>query len=115
MTERPAPSRGKAVLVVMMDIDPSLEDEFNRWLNEEHVPERLSITGFISARRFRAVDGTPKYLALYELESADVFTSAEYLHRVNDTPTEWTRRMRQHYKIFARNVFVEIFHQDAER
>ena len=40
--------QGKGLLLVMMDIDPEYEGEFNRWYNEEHVPERLSVPGFLS-------------------------------------------------------------------
>ena len=36
---------GGTVLVVMMDVDPAHEDEFNRWYNDEHLPERLEIPG----------------------------------------------------------------------
>ena len=34
---------GGTILVVMMDVDPAHEDEFNRWYNDEHLPERLEI------------------------------------------------------------------------
>ena len=36
-------------------IAPEREAEFNRWYNEEHVPERLAIPGFRKARRFKAI------------------------------------------------------------
>ena len=44
---------GGTILVVMMDVDPAHEDEFNRWYNDEHLPERLEIPGYVSARRFK--------------------------------------------------------------
>ena len=44
---------GGTILVVMMEVDPEHEDEFNRWYNEEHLLERLEIPGYISARRFK--------------------------------------------------------------
>ena len=47
--------------------------------------------GFLSAARYEAVKGSPKHLACYELESAQVLDSAAY-RRVRDNPTEWTRR-----------------------
>ena len=33
------------ILVVMMEVDPRHEDDFNRWYNEEHLRERLGIPG----------------------------------------------------------------------
>ena len=99
---------GKALLLVMMDIDPEHEEDFNRWYEEEHVPERLSVPGFISGRRFRAVEGAPRYLALYELENADVVKSPEYLEKLKATPSEWTLRMRPRFRNMVRNVYVQI-------
>lgn len=31
--------QGRALLLVMMDVDPEHEAEFNRWYEEEHVPD----------------------------------------------------------------------------
>ena len=53
--------------MVYTDVGPEHEDEFNRWYDEEHIPERLSIPGVLSAARYAAVQGGPKYLACYEL------------------------------------------------
>lgn len=69
---------GAGLLLIMMEVEPEYEEEFNRWYWEEHVPERLTVPGFISARRFLAVEGEPKYLALYEVESAEVLQSDDY-------------------------------------
>jgi hypothetical protein len=70
------------LLLFMTDIDPALEVEFNRWYEEEHLGERMAIPGFITARRFQAIEGSPKYLAIYDLESPDVLQSAPYRHIV---------------------------------
>ena len=106
------PAKGKGLLLVMMDIDPEHEEEFNRWYNEEHVPERLSIPGFISGRRFRAVEGSPKYLALYELESPEVLNTQAYRHWLGEGRTEWTKRMSPRFKNFVRNVYVQIYPEE---
>jgi hypothetical protein len=60
------------------------EEEFNRWY-DAHLPEILSIPGFVSARRFRlesvvedATAPTPfRYLALYEIEGDPETVMAE--------------------------------------
>src|SRR5437763_10902424 len=68
----------RAVLVAMMN-PPVDEDAFNAWYDEEHVPLRLAVPGFLSGRRYRAAepDG-PRYLALYDLESLQVLGTDAY-------------------------------------
>lgn len=99
---------GRALLLVMMDVDPDHEADFNRWYEEEHIPERMAIPGFLSARRFEAVEGGPKYLALYELESVDVLESESYRYWYGEGRTEWTRRILERARNYLRNVYIEI-------
>ncbi len=107
-------TRGNGLLLVMMDIDPEHEEDFNRWYAQEHVPERLAIPGFISARRFRAVEGAPKYLALYEIESPAVLDSDSYRYWYGEGRTEWTKRILARVSNFVRNVYVEIAHDGSD-
>lgn len=100
------PEKSRALLVVTIEIDPAHEDEFNRWYDEEHFPERIQCPGFLTARRFKNADSTPKYLAIYDLESPAVLDSPEY--RALLQPSEWTQRMRKHYRNFVREVYVDI-------
>ncbi len=55
------------------------EEKWNAWYNTHHVANRLNIPGFISVRRYIAIDGEPKYITLYEIENIDVLTSEPYL------------------------------------
>jgi hypothetical protein len=57
------------------------EDEYNRWYDQQHVPDVVAIPGFVSAQRFvknelplyRMVDlQVPKYLVLYKIVTDDV-------------------------------------------
>lgn len=105
---------GRALLLVMMDVDPEHEAEFNRWYEREHIPERMAIPGFLSARRYRAIEGEPKYLALYELESPDVLDSEAYRYWYGEGRTEWTRRILAEARNFVRNVYVEIHPEQDE-
>ncbi len=102
MTEK----KRRGLLLVMIDIDPEHEEEFNRWYKEEHFPERIHCPGFLTGRRFVAVEGKPKYLAIYDLESPEVLQSEAYKKIYG--PSEWTKRMRPHFKNNVRNVYVEI-------
>jgi hypothetical protein len=98
----------QGLLLFMTDIDPALEDEFNRWYEEEHLPERQTMPGFLSARRFRAVEGGPKYLALYDLESPAVLQSAPYLRISDANKSPWTRRMESMFTNARRNVYIAM-------
>ncbi len=103
---RPGHTSRRGLLLVMIDVDPAHEEEFNRWYNEEHLPERAACPGFLSGRRFVALQGGPKYLALYDLESPAVLESPEY--RKIYPPSEWTQRVSKHFLRAVRNVYVEI-------
>ena len=63
------------LLVTRVDIAPVVETEWNRWYDEIHVPEILKVPGFLTARRYRAIEGAPKYMALYEMEDVQAFYS----------------------------------------
>ena len=87
-----AAKKGRGLLMVYTDVAPEHEDEFNRWYNEEHIPERLSIPGVLNAARYSAVQGGPKYLACYELAAPETWHSDAWQHWLKK-PTEWSRRM----------------------
>lgn len=83
------------LLVTMTEPPPEMEEEFNAWYDTEHLPERLAIPGFRSARRWVARDLTPgegKYLATYDLESRGVLDTPEYLAHVGDHLSPWSKR-----------------------
>jgi hypothetical protein len=92
------------LLLTITEPPPDMEEEFNAWYDEEHLPERLAIPGFVSARRWVLADGAPgdgKYLATYELESPAVLQSAAYLEKFNNQ-TPWSRRCLGKTVVFRR-------------
>ena len=93
----------RGLLLTMTEPPPAMEEEFNAWYDTEHLPERLAITGFRSARRWVAevAPGEGKYLATYELDSAAVLSSPEYLARF-ERATPWTRRCLGKAVVFRR-------------
>lgn len=96
--------RGAAVLAIWNDIDDGLEREFEQWHMAEHMAERLSTPGFHVGRRFgnQGLD-SHRFFTLYEGESLDTFSSAEYIRRL-DTPTPDGLRFQPHYRNFVRTV-----------
>jgi hypothetical protein len=106
-----AMTRGTGLLMVWTDIDAEHEAEFNRWYDEEHLPRLLQVPGFLSAGRYCAVKGGPKYLAIYELEDHNVLRSAAYLDAVKYQPSPrrsaaGTSRIGRN---FLRNAYRQIF------
>jgi hypothetical protein len=101
--------RGSGLLMVWCDVPADKEPEFNRWYNEEHIAERLSIPGFLSAARYEAVKGGPKHLAVYELENAAVMESEAY-KKVSNNPTPWTKKTGPQAvaSTFIRNIYSMI-------
>jgi hypothetical protein len=92
-----APAGAAALLVATMNVDPAAEHEFNEWYNSEHLPQLAAVPGVLCARRFRAADTASerRYLALYHLTGTDVSRSAAWTTAAD---TEWTRRMRPHFR-----------------
>lgn len=99
--------RGSALLVVLIDIEPEWEDEFNRWYEHEHLPERVGLPGFLSARRFVASLGGPKYLAIYELEDESALASEVYT-QLMALPSEWNVQVSAHFTTRIRAVYRDI-------
>lgn len=106
----PSQHIGGTILVVMMEVDPEHEEEFNRWYNEEHLPERLEIPGYISARRFKLEEGKGvlKYLCIWELEDASPLQSEEYKAQ-QLRPSELRDRVHDHIKERIRGLYKQIY------
>ena len=105
-----AKKKGTGLLMVWADVPADKEEDFNRWYNEEHLAERVSIPGVLSAARYEVTSSGPKHLACYELESPQVLESPEY-KRFHESPTEWTRRAAPGVigTIYIRNVYELIY------
>lgn len=61
------------MLSVRATVEPGRETEFNRWYDNEHVPDAVRmLPGCIGAARYKVVlgDGSHQYMALYAFESA---------------------------------------------
>jgi len=105
------------LLAVGHDVPPNREEEFNAWYDTEHPPAMNRVPGFITARRFMAVETqwasrtgrtamSPKYVALYDLESEKILQSEAFLKEVN---SPWSSSVRSWYnrcfRIVARRIY----------
>lgn len=88
-------------MLLSFDVVPEAIAEHDEWHTHEHLPERLSIPGFLRGTRWVAIQGAPRYLVLYEVQDLDTLASDAYLTRLNH-PTPWTSKMMPHYRRMRR-------------
>ena len=98
------------VYVVQMDIPQHLEAEFNRIYDEDHVPTILKVPGVRSCKRYRlensTVPGMPRYLAIYETDSAEVINGPAWQEASDLGP--WKPKIRPHTTNRQHSVFRRI-------
>ncbi len=83
---------GSGALVLNFDVEPAAIAEHDQWHTQEHMPERLSIPGFLRGTRWIAEAASPRYLVIYEVRDVGVLTGTDYLQRLNN-PSPWTTRI----------------------
>lgn len=108
----PSPDEAKGLLVVGLEPEQGYEEEYNAWYNDEHIPALIKVPGVLRARRFRAVEGAPRYLAVYELTAPEVRNSPAFVEAA-DTP--WTKRMREHCNRAITAVYQPLAVPAAQR
>jgi hypothetical protein len=94
-----------AVNLMRSAVASSDEPEFNRWYAEEHLPQLAAVPGVILARRFRAVQGGPRYMARYDLLGPEVLQTEAWEHAAE---TPWTHRVRKTYTERWLTVYAPI-------
>ncbi len=103
------PVSTKYVFIVSMDVTPEKEALFNEVYDSEHVPNLLKVPGVRSVTRLRTEpasfsiggqtkpltgDGAPRYVAIYEIDSPDVLTSAAWAETAE--LGRWPTEVRPH-------------------
>ena len=108
--ENPLIHVGNTVLVVTMDVDEADESEFNEWYNEQHLPERMAIPGYVSARRFKLENGNNalKYLCIWEMVDGSPLQSEMYKEQ-NAHPTELYLRVNKTIKLRTRGLYHQVY------
>ena len=102
----------RVVLVVLSNCtDPAREKEFNDWYNEIHLPDVLETPGIISAIRYEnnhRRPGEPRYLALYEFNTADTRQVVRDL-REHFQKKASQGRMIDCIEVVLANTFIKTF------
>ena len=80
----------KGVFLVLSEpVSEAVDAEFNRWYDENHIPDGLLLPGIVKARRFRmaaeqltpdmATAGGFKYVTIFEVDDVDRIPDARAL------------------------------------
>ena len=97
------PLLGSAAILLSFDIASEAIEEHDRWHTQEHLPERLSIPGFLRGTRWTATGSELRYMVVYEVRDLRVLTSEAYLSRLNN-PTPRTQRIMPSYRGMSRGL-----------
>ena len=83
---------GKGVLAIWNDCVQSEENNYKNWYQNEHLPERLGVPGFIRGRRYQSLVSSPRFFTWHEVASPSTLTSESYMARLSN-PTPWTQEI----------------------
>jgi len=97
------PLLGPAAMLLSFDVAAEAMAEHDDWHTHEHLPERLSIPGFLRGSRWVAINRPSRYVVLYEVRDLATLTSPAYLDRLNN-PSPWTAKMMPHYRGMTRGL-----------
>ncbi|AKM45133.1 sugar ABC transporter [Burkholderia contaminans] len=85
--------------------DLDSEAEWNDFYSLEKLPALISVTGFHTSQRFKAITGgCPVYLAIHTIDSLDVLTGDEYRRKGGGNFAKWQR----HITDWHRNLYSNI-------
>lgn len=108
----------RVLYLVSFDVDRRHRDAFNRWYDEEHVPDLLECPGFEEARRYERVDGVEepyRFLAAYEVESLHAFTTDQYRALSEQPDSKLGARVRGNRRLGFAAKYTEIGRQTERR
>lgn len=100
------------ILAVWNDRSEAIKLEYERWYVNEHIPERLAVPGFRTARRYEAVNADRAFFTYYDVDNPDVLLDPIYTARLAN-PTPLTRSMMPHFSGMVRSVFTESLREGA--
>jgi hypothetical protein len=100
-------TQGKAAVTTIYMVEQLFaradwEAEWSAWYNE-NLKVLLAVPGFRSAQRFRNVGESPRYLAIYTVDSAAVFQTQVYIDAGGNGAN--SARFRPAYQMWKRNLF----------
>jgi hypothetical protein len=95
---------GAGALGVWHGVAEGREQDVDAWYDREHHAERISIPGFLRARRYVNLGQGLRYFSRYDVLDVGVLASAPYLAAL-DAPSPWSQLMFPHYRHTVRGAF----------
>ena len=93
-------------MIYMVDhvyADPATEPAWHEWYTG-YLKKLVSVPGIHTAQRFKMIGASPaRYLAMYSIDSADVYESAGY-KGIGGGGSQ-SKRFHPHYQLWTRNLF----------
>jgi hypothetical protein len=83
----------QGLMLAVMEPPPGLEEEFNDWYDTEHIPQRRGLPGFLSAVRWVCLEGYPRSMAAYDLQSLAALDDPAYRAVSGAQSTPWSKRL----------------------
>ncbi|CAB3770957.1 hypothetical protein GQ57_22670 [Burkholderia sp. MSh2] len=85
--------------------DPASEAEWNDFYSLQKLPALISVSGFHTSQRFKAIGGgCPVYLAVHTIDDLDVLTGDDYRRKGGGNFAKW----QQHITDWHRNLYDDI-------
>lgn len=112
------PPDTRIIFAVGIDVPSTREEEFNAWYNTEHILAMRRVPGFVTARRFVVAEAqlpsrdvttlSPKYIALYDLESEEALESDAFRRESQSPWTSWVHSWySRRFLIVGRRIYPE--------
>lgn len=104
----------QGALIIWHDMPPEHRADMLAWYDHEHHAERVAIEGFLSVRRYHAIDAARALFIHYDIVGPQALTSNAYLERVN-TPTDRSLRYQPMIRNNSRTACAVVARHGSAR
>lgn len=91
------------IITVRTVTEASVEEEFNEWQFEEHVPWILSVNGYENVRRYKDIENQHCYVNIWGLTD---FAGHDCVDHERKSKSPWGRRLKRY-----RRLRVDFYHK----
>ncbi|HSE06615.1 MAG TPA: hypothetical protein VLK35_20880 [Methylomirabilota bacterium] len=98
-----------ALQIGRMGVPAEVDRDWNDWYNTVYVPNYEKVPGVIRGRRYRAVEGQPTYLTLYEFEHPKVSESAAWMAQRDASSVNEQMRKHMQHAAGSPGIYVKTF------
>lgn len=99
---------GMGLFIELLDFEPGCEEGVRVWLDDEHMRRTLLIPGVCGGASYEAIHGGPRFVNLYEGESAQSFYTQAFLSR-NGASSRREREVTMRRTVEMRLLCAQIY------